>query len=177
METATVGRFQQVDSAPAVCLRGSPEDADNFRLRLESHGATVRLLRGSRMKTVGALFGEFASALRLPGSAGGNWDALEECLTGFEGQAPQVCVLIITEAAQLLASAPEDELETFLELVEDVSESWGKKVPAGERQDHPPVAFHVGFQERSESISGLVARLASAGVDPDYVSLPREEEA
>lgn len=172
METATVARFQQVDSAPVVSLRGSPDDADGFRQRLESYGATVRLLRGPRMKTVGALFVEVAVAVGCPDPSGADWGALEECLTRFEGQDAGSYVLLVTEAAQLLARAPEEELETFLDLLEDVAAAGQDRAGPATPGKGRSVAFHVGFQERSESISGLVARLASAGVDPEYLALP-----
>lgn len=174
METATAERFQQLDAAPVVCLRGTPEDADHFRQRLGARGVTAHLLRGPSMKTVGALFGEFAAALGCPDPSARSWDALEECLTRSSGQDPGSYALLVTEAAQLLASAPEEELETFLELLEDVAAAGQDQAGSAAPEKGRRVAFHVGFQERSESISGLVARLASAGVDPEYLALPGE---
>ncbi|WP_280458169.1 barstar family protein [Nocardia carnea] len=88
-------------------------------------GFRVRELRGSRMRTVPALYDEFAAALQFPYYFRPNKDSFDECLLGIDdtlGEA-EGYVLAIRDADQLLADTPE-EREWFASVVAACADFW-----------------------------------------------------
>ncbi|MFI1465538.1 barstar family protein [Nocardia carnea] len=88
-------------------------------------GFRVRELRGSRMRTVPALYDEFAAALQFPYYFRPNKDSFDECLLDIDdtlGEAKGY-VLAIRDAGQLLADAPE-ERDWFASVVEECADFW-----------------------------------------------------
>lgn len=69
------------------------------------------------------LLNHVATALRFPDYFGGNWDALEECLTDMEWvDAPGY--LIHYDHIDALANEHPDQLQTFVEICRDAVASW-----------------------------------------------------
>lgn len=102
-------------------------DAAEFsRVRFEAPAEyQVRELRGSRMRTLSALFDEFAAALQFPYYFRPNKDSFDECLFDLEellGEAPGY-VVAVRDAEQLLADAPE-EREWFDTVVGEYAQFW-----------------------------------------------------
>jgi len=93
-------------------------------------GYLVVELNGGRMRDKTTILDEFESRMTLPDYFGGNWEALEECLTD-----PSVigkvkgCLLIIRGADLVAESAPED-YEELLDILLEVSRHWGGQRPA-----------------------------------------------
>lgn len=88
-------------------------------------GFRVRELRGSRMRTVPALYDEFAAALQFPYYFRPNKDSFDECLLDIDdtlGEAKGY-VLAIRDADQLLAEVLE-ERAWFASVVEECADFW-----------------------------------------------------
>jgi RNAse (barnase) inhibitor barstar len=69
------------------------------------------------------LLNHVATALRFPEHFGGNWDALEECLTDLEWVDAEGYVLYYDHIDALLAAHP-DQFETLVEILRDAVQSW-----------------------------------------------------
>ena len=80
-------------------------------------------LKDVRDKT--GLLRALASGLEFPEWFGGNWDALEECLTEL-GDAPRGYVLLLDHCAELVEHAPHD-FTMAMEIFEDVAEFWAEQ--------------------------------------------------
>ena len=65
-----------------------------------------------------------ATALRLPEHFGGNWDALEECLTDMEWVEDADGYLLYYDHIDGLLSAHPDQFETLVEILRDAVDSW-----------------------------------------------------
>lgn len=88
-------------------------------------GFRVRELRGSRMRTLPALYDEFAAALQFPYYFRPNKDSFDECLLDLDdtlGEA-EGYLLAIRDADQLLADAP-DEREWFASVIAECADFW-----------------------------------------------------
>jgi RNAse (barnase) inhibitor barstar len=69
------------------------------------------------------LLSHVATALRFPDYFGGNWDALEECLTDLSWVDAPGYVLYFDHIDALLAAHP-DQFDTFVEICRDAVASW-----------------------------------------------------
>src|SRR5713226_2851173 len=70
----------------------------------ERRRIAVTFLRGSKMRTLDALFDEFGAALQIPGYFGENWPAFDECLNDLSWLPAEAYVLILTQAEELLSA-------------------------------------------------------------------------
>ncbi|MFC9787616.1 barstar family protein [Rhodococcus sp. NPDC127528] len=116
----TLTEFVTDPTNPAGVLSGITRAADNAALALTRAGYTVRLVRGTKMPTVSAVFDEFAAALQFPYYFGGNKDAFDECLRDspdWLGDSRGL-VVVVRDADALLGSAP-GELGWFAEALDD----------------------------------------------------------
>jgi hypothetical protein len=94
--------YGELGSSGADMLRG-----------LSGDGLTVRVLRGSRARSLAGFFDETAAALQLPSYFGHNWAALTDCLRDIEGSV----VIVVTEGESLLADAGDDQLALLLDTI------------------------------------------------------------
>ena len=102
----------------------------------------LRVIKGAKCQTTAGLLTECARALNFPDYFGHNWDALEECLTDLEWLPAKGYILLITDAAHVLAN-DEAEYETFLEILCDAGEAWGNGQAGMNARRATP--FHVLF--------------------------------
>ncbi|MGI5221288.1 barstar family protein [Nocardia sp. CA-290969] len=104
-------------------------DAAEFsgvRFQAESMGYRVFELRGTRMRTLGALYDEFAAALQFPYFFRPNKDSFDECMWDLFDTADHPgsgYLLAIRDAGELLAAEPH-EREWFAEAIDDYSTVW-----------------------------------------------------
>ncbi|MEU4312694.1 barstar family protein [Nocardia sp. NPDC024068] len=110
----------------------------------------VRELRGSRMRTVAALFDECAAALQFPYYFRPNKDSFDECLLSLDESLGEAggYVIAIRDAEQLLADAP-GEREWFASVVEECADFW----PSRE------VVFRVILQGAPSGLTAIPIRL------------------
>jgi RNAse (barnase) inhibitor barstar len=151
--TPALTTYLQSTKAPwtSLLLIAADQRAESF-VRLPT-GLAVKIIKGRHCKTPTTLFAEFARALEFPDYFGHNWDALEECLTDLEWLPAKGYVLLITEAAHVLSN-DETEYETFLEILRDAGEAWGKGQAGMGAQRATPfhVLFAVSEQDRAKRV-------------------------
>jgi len=81
-------------------------------------------LAGAPDKT--ALLARFASALAFPQWFGGNWDALEDCLTDLAWRGQERHVLLIEGFEELRARRP-DDLGVLLDILASSAQYWKER--------------------------------------------------
>jgi RNAse (barnase) inhibitor barstar len=127
--------------------------------------ATVRVVRGRKMRTKQALFSEFAAALQFPWYFGENWDAFDECLSEMDWLPARAgYVIVITDPGQVLLDAEDWELATLIDVLRYAAESYGEPVEQGEPFDRSAVPFHVILAAGPDSTQ-VRDRWRSAGAD------------
>ncbi|WP_327148320.1 barstar family protein [Nocardia sp. NBC_01329] len=113
-------------------------------------GYRVREVRGSRMRTVAALFDEFAAALQFPYYFRPNKDAFDECLFDLAdllGDASGY-VVAVRDAEQLLADVPQ-ERKWFDSVIAECAGFWISR----------EVAFRVVLQGAPVGLTAVPVRL------------------
>ncbi|RXZ71899.1 hypothetical protein ESP51_07055 [Agromyces albus] len=128
-------------------------------------GLTARVVRGREMRTLQALFDEFASALQFPLYFGGNKDAFDECLADLEGLPPASgFVVVITEIDQVLAHAGAESLRWLIGSLAGAAAGWAQPVELGEWWDRRAVPFHVVLAGETAMLADGERRWSAAGV-------------
>jgi hypothetical protein len=100
----------------------------------------VRRLDGAQCATKDALLRAIARALDFPAHFGLNWDALEDSLTDLEWLPAAGYVLVITDAARLLAGNDAD-YRMLLAILENAGTEWSR--PRSDAASRPPRPFHT----------------------------------
>ena len=80
-------------------------------------------LEGRHIERKEHLLNHVANALHFPDQFGGNWDALEECLTDLEWVDAEGYLLYYDHIDGLLNAHP-DQFETLVEVLRDAVASW-----------------------------------------------------
>jgi hypothetical protein len=73
-----------------------------------------------------ALLRTLAQTFSFPGYFGGNWDALEECLTDLEWLSGKGYVILLENTARLVQRSPE-ELQIAMSIFEDSAQVWADR--------------------------------------------------
>jgi len=97
--------------APLASLRPLPPDF------------VVREIDGRRCGTRAACLAEISRALAFPAYFGGNWDALDECLSDLEWLPGAGYLLVFRDADRLLTGAEED-YRTLIDVLEGAGQEW-----------------------------------------------------
>ncbi len=151
--------FLQVSAPPFFHL--AQGDPDSLLERLtpfasEPHAA-LRHLRGTKMRTLQALFDETAASLQFPPYFGENWDALDECLNDLDWLPVGPCTLLLLDTQHLLDRAEPADRATLAEVLKAAAEAWNGSRP-----------FHV-ILHRAEgtNLPPLARELRSLGAELD----------
>jgi RNAse (barnase) inhibitor barstar len=98
----------------------------------------------ARIRTKEAFLDAVARALRFPDWFGGNWDALEDCLTDLSWQPAEVYVIVLTDADRFRVASGED-FSMALRILRAASDYWRKQgVPFWAFVDiHPDGIAHL----------------------------------
>ena len=85
---------------------------------LETRGATVRVIRGSKSTTTHAFFNELAAALQFPFYFGDNWDACNDCLNDLTWLPEHATagVIVFSNAPALLEAATPADCKILIDL-------------------------------------------------------------
>ncbi len=135
-------------------------------------GRTVaRVVRGTKSRTHGALFDEFAAALQFPGDFGANWAALDACLGDLHWLRADTVVLVISHAVRLLDGSHPEEFALFVELASQAARDWAAPVAPDGRTAQTPRDFHVVFHAPPDDEAALSRRLLTAGAVFDVAML------
>ena len=133
-----------------------------FALREEFPQAAIWKVRGSKMRTLPAMFDEFGAALQFPYYFGENWAALDDCLGDLDWADAIDHLLMITDAHLLLAAEPVSNLASLLESLVDAHTAWGQPPSDGVVR-----TFRTIIQVPPEYEAVLWSRLAEAGYATD----------
>jgi RNAse (barnase) inhibitor barstar len=161
--TEYLGALMSADPPWWYSFYGDPRSVDALAVELEAEPAVVRLLRGSAMRTLDALFDEVATALDFPQYFGRNWDALDECLADLSWLPAPAYVLLISDSIELLADEPPKQFEILLKVLDRVAAEWSRPIAVGQPWDRPAVPFHVTFCETQAGASRLRQRFEEGG--------------
>ncbi len=115
-------------------------------------------IEGKNIARKEQLLNHVATALRFPDYFGGNWDAMEECLTDMEWvDAPGY--LIYYDHIDGLAQGHPDQLETFVEICRDAVSSW--------KDDGTPFVVLLSGSKAPKGVLKLGAKPPAASPDDD----------
>lgn len=140
--------------------------------RWANHGLTVRMLRGHKMRSEGALIDEVGAALQFPLYFGENWDALDECIADVEWLPARLgYVMYVLRAREVLADEARDSLGVLVRVLETANNEWATEVALGEPWDRPAMPFRVVLQasrgpsDRPPSSGPVPWRQSSSSLD------------
>jgi hypothetical protein len=156
-----LGHLRTVDRPWAATYEATIEEAQALSWALQAEGIVARVLRGSKMTTLGDFFDEIGAALQFPAYFGENWDALDECLTDMLWLRGHAYVLIVADADRLFRSDELDSLPTLLAVAERAGERWAAPTDEDKPWGHGSVPFHIIFQVQPTEAAGWRRRVAS----------------
>ncbi|WP_394826363.1 barstar family protein [Pendulispora albinea] len=144
---------------PSIAQWIAPPDTVStaiWKLRGETAAARtfIGTLRGKRMRTRQGVFDQFGALLQFPTYFGENWDAFLDCMRDLDWLRASGFVLVVFDAADVLADADAGELDTLLQILTEAAEAW-------EQGDDlsPPTPFHIILQTTAERAPELRAKL------------------
>lgn len=138
--------------------------------RLTEAGFIARTIRGSKMRSVRALMDEVSAALQFPYYFGQNWDALDECLSDMDWLPPaEGIVLLITNAAEVLADERLEDLAILVGNFATATETYAAPIELGEWWDRPAVPFHVVLHVGPRTVEEMSHRWTSAGARLEHL--------
>lgn len=165
--------LMRVSGDSAIRLAELPaSDADDRMSAWRSAGLCVRRVRGEKMRSTSGLMDEMSAALQFPHYFGGNWAALDECLSDMAWLLPsKAVVVVVTESSTVLRDEPAAELEALVRAISNASEAYNSPVAEGEWWDRPAVPFHVVLQANPGAMHDVIDRWGAAGGDPVPIAL------
>jgi RNAse (barnase) inhibitor barstar len=122
--------------------------------------AAVRVLRGRKMSDATGFYDEIGAALQFPYYFGENFNALDECLRDLEWLPASRYVLIVLDAAHVLANLP--AFTTWIEILSNARRTWTTPVTDNQPWDRPARGFAVVMHATPDDAATLRARLTAA---------------
>lgn len=145
-------------------ILATDSDFYDATLTLKEQGQLiVRHIRGSKCRSVTALFDEFSAVLQFPYYFGGNLSAFDECLNDLEWLPGEGYVLLISNANEFLIN-DERDFDSIIEILHCTAREW---VEGRDFDDFPtqPTPFHIVFHCSSQQEKEvLCSKLLRAGV-------------
>lgn len=114
--------LQRLSDAAKSGVYRAPHDRDILDAVRESPLRVVRISFAGAASKEG-LIGRIAAALAFPDWFGGNWDALEDCLSDLSWSPSEGDVLVLDGAAALGA----DERGVLIDILASVASSWAAR--------------------------------------------------
>lgn len=99
----------------------APASLEALELAAQHAGLSSWHIDLADVHTKEEVLSRFKQALPLPDYCADNWDALDECLSDQIWEQPVGAMLILSNCADLSASA--DDFETLLEVLDSIGES------------------------------------------------------
>lgn len=164
--------FQVSPEANFLVLHADASAAANLESQWDDSGLSVRHVRGKKMRSLRALFDEFAAALQFPYYFGENPNAFNECVRDLSWLRPRSgYVLVITDPEEVLVDSDrKDDLDWLVRTLVRAQGEWAAAVEKGEWWDRPPVPFHVVLQFRGDDSTYGLRHWTAAGAE--MVPLP-----
>ena len=110
-----------------------------------------RVIRGAKMATRAGLFDEFGAVLQLRPYFGENFDALEECINDLDWLPAPAYLFIVTDAEQMLVSAPDRDLQVLLQILAQAAEEWSNPSAFPGNEGRDTRSFHILLQVAPEN--------------------------
>jgi len=112
------------DASQSGAYRASRED----ELLAAAKDASIDLARVSlaEVRDKATLLARIAAALNFPAWFGGNWDALEDCLTDLSWREARAHLLLF-EGYEPLRAAPGDDFGVLLDILGSSAEFWTER--------------------------------------------------
>jgi len=105
-------------SSEEFCVVASPAEGEACSAAALSRGWKLYRLDGRKMSDKKALLDHLAAELAFPAYFGGNWDAVMDCLTDFEGNS-----LVIVANSDLLEKSSPALLADFRDVMDSAARS------------------------------------------------------
>jgi hypothetical protein len=140
-------------------LTADPSETCDFAWALQRKSqarAVVRVVRGSKSRTLDGLFDEMAAALQFPYYFGENWAAVDECLADLEWLPGDAYILFFTNCEQVLDSESTRDLEALFQVLENAVHHWSQPEA---RSSRPSRVFHAVFQCLKENAGPFLSRI------------------
>ncbi len=175
-----VGTFRELVLGPAAHPSGSfgvlRTDDDGLATavyRWRAAGRDVRVVRGSRARTVDTMMDEVAAAVQFPLYAAHSWPSFAECVSELDWIDPRRGLAVVLSAAdEVLADEPAIELGALVRALTGTATTWASPVEQCQWWDRPAVAFEVVLQsstdqrERYEAAGAILHEVAPPAADP-----------
>jgi hypothetical protein len=134
--------------------------------------AQVWLLRGDRCRDRDSLFTELVRELEFPAYFGKNWGSVTDCLHDLEWVPASSYTLIITDAAEVLATS-DDDFARLLDVLRGAHTFWRSTDEANPFLDTRPLPLHAVLHADPDSADALRGRLARVNFDAPERELTR----
>jgi RNAse (barnase) inhibitor barstar len=115
------------DDARVVFREQAPEGLADFISRFD----VIASIHGARAITLEHFFREVSRGFAFPEYFGGNWPALDECLTDFEWLPSPSYLVLVVRADLLLAAESRREKERMITALERASTRWDEPALLG----------------------------------------------
>lgn len=120
---------------------------------------SVKLLRGNKMRSWKALFGEVSAALQFPYYFGENLNAFDECIADLEWLDARGYLLVILKADEILADGEDADFQALINHLNYAAAGWAKAVKEGQVWDRDGRPFHIVFHTEDQKSEQFRARL------------------
>lgn len=126
-----------------------------------SHPNEVRLVRGSRCRTMQDLFNEVSAALQFPLYFGHNWDAFDECLRDLGEWMidAETLTIVVVESSELLSlETQEGSFDVFARIMRrNVQQELGILDDRGENYE-PPIPIALVLADKASNLRAVAHR-------------------
>jgi hypothetical protein len=119
----------------------------SFHYQKERVDATIRVLRGNKMRSCEELMTEFGAVLQFFPGFGENWNALDECLRYLDEWLPaETYILVFLRPHEILADDDSSETAQLIRVLEETGEWWSRPIVDNGRFNRPAIPFHSIFR-------------------------------
>jgi Barstar (barnase inhibitor) len=123
----------------------------------------VRVIRGSKCRTIQGMFDETSAALQFPYYFGENWAAFDECMVDLGWLGGTGHIILIRDARLLLADEFGGQRQTLVRILAQANLEWAS-LDAQAQYGRPPAPFHVIMQCRQEDSDTCLGEISPADV-------------
>jgi hypothetical protein len=147
-------------------------DFANLYLSLQERhqGCVIRMIRGSKCRTVSSFFDEIAAALQFPYYFGENWGAFEEMIVDLDWLDGDAYLLLVSDGSLLLADADTEDFRILMQRLASANVEWltpNEYMP----RTRQPTPFHVLLQCSESDLPALSERLTQQGSEFELLDL------
>lgn len=146
-----------------------------LQLLLHHKEAVIRVIRGSKSRSVLKFFDEISAALQFPYYFGENWPAFDECITDLDWVEGDAYLLMVRNAELLLDEDEDEDFRILVRSLTEANELWltpNLYIP----RTRQPTPFHVLFQCSESDIAEFSQKLTNLGGQFEILGLPNQKK-